>query len=66
MKITCGCLVMMKGEKSDNGLYHLMENIVIGGVPLTLTGSWKWGARNNQHWCRISFVDAAKRGESSR
>lgn len=46
MKITHGCLVMMKGEKCGDGLYHLMGNTVIGGVPLTSMDSWKQGARN--------------------
>lgn len=41
MKITCGCLVLMKGDKCGDGLYRLMKNTVIDGVPLTSMGSWK-------------------------
>lgn len=44
MKITCGCLVLMKGKKCCDGLYRLMGNTVINSVPLTSTGSWKRGA----------------------
>lgn len=61
MKITCGYLVLMKGEKCGDGLYRLMGNTVICSVPLTLTGSWKQSAWNNQRWCRVFFADAAKR-----
>lgn len=35
MKITCNCLVLMKGEKCD-GLYRLMGNTMSNGIPLTL------------------------------
>lgn len=38
MKTIHGCLVLVKGEKCD-GLYYLIQNIVISVIPLTLKGS---------------------------
>lgn len=38
IKITCGYLVLVKGEKCD-GFYPLIKNIVINGIPLTLMES---------------------------
>lgn len=39
MKTTRGCLILMISKKCSDGLYCLMGNTVIDGVPLTLTGS---------------------------
>lgn len=38
IKITCGCMVLTKIKKCD-GSYHLMKNIVVNGIPLTLMES---------------------------
>lgn len=32
IKITSGCLVLMKGKKCGDGLYHLIWNMVIDNV----------------------------------
>lgn len=50
-----------KSKEIEDGLYRLIGKMVIDSVPLTLTNSWKQGAQNNQHQCRVSFTDATKR-----
>ncbi len=39
MKITYGCLVLMKGEKCGDGLYSLSGSMVVDGILLTSLGA---------------------------
>lgn len=48
-------------SKEIDTLYDLIGNMVIDGVPLISVDNRKYGARNNQCWCRVSFADAVKR-----
>ena len=54
MKITRGCMVLMKGEKCG-GLYRLVGSTVNNSI-----GNWVWRARDNGYPRRVSFAVEAK------
>lgn len=56
MKITQGCLALMKGERCQDGLYRLSGSMG-KSIHLISMGSWKQSTQNDQHWYRVSFTD---------
>ena len=57
MKITCSCMVVMKGEKCG-GLYRLVGNIV-GKTKISIVFV-KHGAHDIKYLRRVSFAGIAK------
>ena len=54
MKISRGCMVMMKGEKCG-GLYRL-----VGSTMKNSIGKWVWRAQEKGYLRRVSFAVEAK------